>query len=53
MEQKKVIVEELKERGFRITKQRLIIINILATHECSSCKEIHYLAAKEEYKLNL
>ena len=46
MEQKEIIVSILKEKGFRITKQRLIIIDILAKNECSSCKEIYYLALK-------
>lgn len=49
--QKDMIVTRLKERGCRITKQRLHLIDIILENECSSCKEIFYKAAKEDSKL--
>lgn len=44
--QKERIIEKLKESGCRITKQRLIILDIILQQECSCCKEIYYQASK-------
>ncbi|MDO4555354.1 MAG: transcriptional repressor [Lachnospiraceae bacterium] len=49
--QKEMILEKLKERGCRITKQRLILIDIILENECSSCKEIFYKASKVDAKI--
>lgn len=40
--QKEMIIEKLKEKGCRITKQRILIIDIILENECSCCKEIYY-----------
>ena len=40
--QKDIIIEKLKEKGCRITKQRRLIIDIILENECSCCKEIYY-----------
>lgn len=45
---KEKIVELLKERGCRITKQRLMLLDIILEEECSCCKEIHYKAVKKD-----
>ena len=45
-EQKQIIIERLKEDGCRITKQRLMLLDIILEDECSSCKEIYYRASK-------
>ena len=44
--QKDIIVKKLKERGSRITKQRLMLLDIILEENCSSCKEIFYKASK-------
>ena len=44
--QKEAIIAKLKEKGCRITKQRLELLDIILTHRCTSCKEIHYLVSK-------
>ncbi len=44
--QRELIISKLKERGCRITKQRLTLIDIILENECSSCKEIFYRAAE-------
>lgn len=44
--QKELIIESLKGKGCRITKQRLTLLDIILEHECSSCKEIYYKASK-------
>ena len=44
--QKEIVLERLKEQGYRITKQRLILLDIILSEECSCCKEIFYEATK-------
>ena len=43
--QKEHVIELLRERGFRITRQRLLILDIVLDADCSCCKEICYKAA--------
>ena len=47
-EQKQIITERLKEDGCRITKQRLMLLDIILEDECTSCKEIYYRASKKD-----
>ena len=47
-EQKQIIIERLKEDCCRITKQRLMLLDIILEDECSSCKEIYYRASKKD-----
>lgn len=42
--QKEMVIQRLRERGCRITKQRQILLDIILQEECSSCKEIYYRA---------
>ena len=49
--QREIILTKLKEKGCRITKQRLRLIDIILQNECSSCKEIFYRALEEDDKL--
>lgn len=51
MMQKEIIIQKLKEQGCRITKQRLIILDIILEEECSCCKEIYYRASKMDSKI--
>lgn len=44
--QKELIVQKLKDSGCRITKQRLMILDIILEEECSCCKEIYYRASR-------
>lgn len=46
--QKEIIIEKLMEKGCRITKQRLTLLDIILTQDCSSCKEIFYQASKKD-----
>ena len=46
--QREYIIRKLKERGCRITRQRLIILDIILQEDCSCCKEIYYRAAKHD-----
>lgn len=49
--QKENIIQKLKEQGGRITKQRLMLLDIILREECSSCKEIYYKASKLDAKI--
>ena len=49
--EKEIIVEKLKEKGFRITKQRLTLLDIILNSECSCCKEIYYKASEVDNKI--
>lgn len=49
--QKEKIIEALKKQGFRITKQRLTILDIILENECSCCKEIYFKASRIDNKI--
>lgn len=49
--QKDRIIEKLKESGCRITKQRLLILDIILGQDCSCCKEIYYQASKQDHNI--
>ena len=49
--QRDIIVARLKERGCRITRQRLSLIDVILEDEFSSCKEIFYKASKKDERL--
>lgn len=40
------IVQKLRDSGCRITKQRLMLLDIILEEDCASCKEIFYKASK-------
>lgn len=42
---KKEIIEKLREHGCRITKQRMLLLDIILEEDCSCCKEIYYKAS--------
>ncbi len=42
MSKKEQIIEKLKDNGCRITKQRLMLIDIILENECSSCRKNLY-----------
>ena len=45
---KNIVIELLRKEGFRITRQRKILIDIILNEDCTCCKEIYYLASKQE-----
>lgn len=48
IDRSKLIIDELRSKGYRITNQRQLLIGIILENECSSCKEIYYKAIKED-----
>ena len=51
--QKDLIIEKLKERGLRITRQRMLLLDIILEGECSCCKEIYYQASALDPKIGV
>ncbi len=45
--EKEVIIQKLREQGCRITKQRLLLTEVILENDCSSSKEIYYKACKK------
>ena len=46
--QKEAIIQKLKERGCRITKQRLMLLDIIMEEDYSCCKEIYYKVQEKD-----
>ena len=44
--QREHILQKLKEQGYRVTKQRIAVIDIILENDCGSCKEIIYWISK-------
>ncbi len=44
--QKEMVIQKLREQGCRITKQRLMLLDIILQGDCSCCKEIYYKASR-------
>jgi Fur family ferric uptake transcriptional regulator len=51
--QKELIIEKLKEKGFRITKQRVLLLDIILEEKCACCKEIYYEAARQDNSIGM
>lgn len=51
--QREIIIKKIREKGCRITKQRLIIIDIILKNECACCKEIYYQASLIDPKIGI
>ena len=51
--QREMVIERLRERGFRITRQRLTLLDIILENDCTSCKEIFYQAVKIEHHIGV
>ena len=52
-EMKKHILNQLRESGCRITKQREVLVDVILREKCNNCKEIYYLAAKEDPSIGM
>lgn len=48
---KDIVIQKLREQGCRITRQRLILLDIILEGNCSCCKEIYYKASKIDEKI--
>lgn len=39
---KEVIMEKLRSYGYRITRQRQVLLDVILGQDCTSCKEMYY-----------
>ena len=51
MSQRDIVLQQLRERGCRITKQREILLDIILKGDCACCKEIYYKAVRQDPKI--
>lgn len=49
--QREIVIRRLKEQGCRITKQRMVLLDIILNENCSSCKEIYYKASRIDSRI--
>lgn len=50
---KNKLFNTLRKKGYRITKQRQIIINTLLENSCYSCKEVYYKATAIDHSIGI
>ena len=46
--QKERVIQELRSQGKRMTKQRMILLDVILSGKWNCCKEIYYEAAKRD-----
>ena len=51
--QREIVIQRLKEQGCRITKQRMVLLDIILNENCSSCKEIYYKASRIDSRIGI
>jgi Fur family ferric uptake transcriptional regulator len=51
IDKRNLVIDMLKDVGYRITKQRIILIDIILDGQCTCCKEIYYQAVKKDSKI--
>lgn len=49
--QRELIIQKLREQGCRITRQRLMLLDIILEEDCSCCKEIFYKASGRDKRI--
>ena len=47
------VIRQLKEKGYRITDQRKMLLRIILANEYSSCKEIYFAEKKIDDKVGI
>lgn len=52
-EKKKDIIKKLQSKGYRVTKQRRILLDVIMNNEIASCKEIYYLVNKVDSSMGI
>ena len=51
--QKDKIIDKLRDNGYKITRQRDMLLDIILSEECSNCKEIYYKALDKNKKIGI
>ena len=47
------VIRQLKNKGYRITEQRKLLLGIILDNEYSSCKEIYFAAKSQDNKVGI
>lgn len=47
------ILQKLRKKGCRFTKQRQRLLDVILQEECASCKEIYYKAREENIRIGM
>lgn len=47
------ILELLRQKGYRITKQRQNLLRIILEENCTNCKELYFKAAKKNLRVGM
>lgn len=50
---KQEIIDRLRKENYRVTNQRILLIDILLEEECTCCKEIYYKAVKADANIGV
>ena len=50
---KNQILDKLKDHGCRITKQRILLLEIILKEDCTSCKELYFKAKQNHLDFGL
>ncbi len=50
---KEMIIKKLKDNGCRITKQRLLLLDVLLDNQCQSCKDVYYKANNKDSTIGI
>lgn len=50
---KEMIIKKLKDNGCRITKQRLLLLDVILDNQCQSCKDIYYKANSKDSTIGI
>ena len=50
---REAILQQLRNRGYRITNQRKLIIDTMLESECSCSKELYYQAHKKDPSIGI
>ncbi len=48
IQSKEKIISLLRDKGYRITRQRQVILDVIFSYDCASCKEIYYQAKRTD-----
>lgn len=49
--QRELVMQKLREQGYRITEQRKMLLDVILQEECASCKEIYYRVASRNLEI--
>ena len=51
--QKERVIQELRSQGKRMTKQRMVLLDVILSGKWNCCKEIYYEAAKRDATIGM